>query len=239
MAKAVDSAVNTIRYERKFVYPGQTVEDLIDSEVLCNSFCFREIFHRRTVNNLYLDDPNMTCYHQNVAGDEERQKYRFRWYGDTFSEVNSPTVEVKKKMGTVGDKISLKLKDFKADLASSSSAELQSLIEKEVDKAGDQQLLSKLQVLRPALYNSYERRYFLSACERYRITIDYNMDFYNPAFTDFAISKAGLSDIILELKYAVADDKDSRTLAQELTARLSKNSKYVRGVDLINHRVHV
>lgn len=237
MAKAVDNQPN-LRYERKFVYTHLSAEDLISTEVLCNGFCFREIFHRRTVNNLYLDDQNMSFYRQNVAGDEEREKFRIRWYGDDFQNVTNPTVEIKKKFGAVGDKVSFKYKTFTAQLDKTAADLFKTNIEKIAETQEDLKLSSSLSCLQPSLYNSYERRYFLSACERFRITIDYNMTFYNPAFSNFQVSKAELSDIVLELKYAVKDDKDARNLSQQLSARLSKNSKYVRGVDLIHHKPH-
>lgn len=237
MAKAVDKQPNH-RYERKFIYTHLSAEDLIDTEVLSNGFCFREIFHRRTVNNLYLDDQNMSFYRQNVAGDEEREKFRIRWYGDDFQNVTKPTVEIKKKFGAVGDKVSFKYKSFTTQLNSSAADDFKSSIEKTAENNEDLKLSSSLACLQPALYNSYERRYFLSACELYRITIDYNMVFYNPAFSDFSVSKASLTDVVLELKYAVKDDKAARALSQQLSARLSKNSKYVRGVDLIHHKPH-
>ena len=237
MAKAVNNQPN-LRYERKFVYTHLSAEDLIDTEVLCNGFCFREIFHRRTVNNLYLDDQNMSFYRQNVAGDEEREKFRIRWYGDDFQDVTNPTVEIKKKFGAVGDKVSFKYSSFTAQLNTTAADLFKTKIEKIANANDDLKLASSLACLQPSLYNSYERRYFLSACELYRITVDYNMTFYNPAFSNFAVSKVALPDVVLELKYAVADDKEARHLSQQLSARLSKNSKYVRGVDLIHHKPH-
>lgn len=237
MGKAANNLQN-LRYERKFVYSHLSSEDLIDTEVLCNGFCFREIFHRRTVNNLYLDDQNMSFYRQNVAGDEEREKFRIRWYGDAFHNVTNPTVEIKKKFGAVGDKASYKYSSFTAQLNEITADLFKTNIEKTAEVEKDLKLSSSLSCLQPSLYNSYERRYFLSACERYRITIDYNMTFYNPAFSNFEVSKAALSDVVLELKYAVEDDKEARQLSQQLSARLSKNSKYVRGVDLIHHKPH-
>jgi hypothetical protein len=237
MAKAASNQPN-LRYERKFVYTHLSAEDLIDTEVLCNGFGFREIFHRRTVNNLYLDDQNMSFYRQNVAGDEEREKFRIRWYGDDFQNVTNPTVEIKKKFGAVGDKVSFKYKSFTAQLNTVAADLFKTNIEKTAETHKDLKLASSLACLQPSLYNSYERRYFLSACELYRITVDYNMSFYNPAFSNFAVSKVALSDVVLELKYAVKDDKEARHLSQQLSSRLSKNSKYVRGVDLIHHKPH-
>lgn len=230
------SVSNNYRYERKFIYQNSTPEDLIETVVLTNSFCFREIFHRRTVNNIYYDDQAMSFYHQNVSGDELRDKYRLRWYGDAFENIDNPVLEIKKKHGAVGDKLSFALSGFMHNLQQNSLTETQEKVYQEILDKHTPELALKMSRLTPSLYNSYERRYFLSDCDTYRITIDYNMAFYNPHFSDYTISKAQLSDIVLELKYNVSDDKESRKLTQALGARLSKNSKYVRGVDLIHHQ---
>lgn len=234
MEKAV--AKNNHRYERKFLYEGITPEDLIETVVLTNSFCFREIFHRRTVNNIYYDDQSMSFYHQNVSGDEKRDKYRLRWYGDAFENIENPVLEIKKKYGAVGDKLSFALSGYMYHLNDQPLAEMQDIIRQDILKNHARELGLKLSNLTPSLYNSYERRYFLSDCENYRITIDYNMAFYNPHFSEYTMTKTQLPDVVLELKYKVSDDKESRKLTQTLSARLSKNSKYVRGIDLIHHQ---
>ena len=233
--KKTAEVFQNLRFERKFIYENTTAEDVIETEVLVNSFCFREIFYRRTVNNIYYDDQAMSFYHQNVAGDEHRDKYRLRWYGDSFDKIQNPTVEIKKKMGVVGDKYSFKLQDFTHCLDSSTIAEAETVILGAIARTQTPELVLKMSQLVPALFNSYERRYFLSDCDKFRITIDYHMRFSNPNFKDYKASAVALSDIVLELKYTVEDDKEARQLTQELRARLSKNSKYVRGVNLINH----
>lgn len=242
MEKAVASKepiINkNLRYERKFIFQGTRPEDLIETIVLSNSFCFREIFHRRTVNNIYYDDPSMSFYHQNVSGDELRDKYRLRWYGDLFEEIKNPVLEIKKKYGAVGDKLSFPLNDFRLNLKTSTLENTQQKIATAIKENHPPILLSKLNNISPSLYNSYERRYFLSDCERYRITVDYNMAFYNPNFTNYKASKITMPDIVLELKYKIEHDSESRKLTQQFTSRLSKNSKYVRGIDAINNRQH-
>lgn len=237
---AVDSAsgLNTQRYERKFIYKNLAPEDLIDIEVLSNSFCFSEVFTRRTVNNIYYDDQAMSFYHQNVSGDQERAKYRLRWYGDTFENIDKPVLEIKKKNGTVGTKLSFALRDSNYNLREQSSLETQEKVYEDIQEKHIPELAFKLSNLTPSLYNSYERRYFLSDCNKYRITVDYNMVFYNPSFSDYRVSKVQLPDIVLELKYKVGDDKESRKLTQQLSSRLTKNSKYVRGIDLVHHQAN-
>ncbi len=234
--KVVSNGDNNFRYERKFLFQGSNSEDLINLTVFTNSFGFQEIFERRTVNNMYLDDQNMSFYNQNVSGDEEREKYRIRWYGDSFSEINKPTLEIKKKKGSVGNKLSFNFKGFTSSLDSFDALEVKEQLEGEMIKQQKVALASKLYNLKPSLYNSYQRRYFLSRCERFRITIDYDMTFYDPNVKSYKESVVKLTDVVLELKYAIEDDKDCSTLTQEFEVRLFKNSKYVRGVDLGGRR---
>lgn len=238
MEKAVSKPRATnYRYERKFVYTNSLPEDLIATEVLTSSFCFREIFQRRTINNCYFDDTSMSFYHQNVAGDDKRDKYRLRWYGDHFAQINNPVLEIKKKHGAVGDKISFPLQALSLDLEKTTSAALAQAIISNASQLDLHDLTSAMALLQPSLYNSYERRYFLSDCEHFRITIDYNMTFYDVNVSPFSITQASLPDVILELKYPLPHDKESRAITQNLSARLSKNSKYVRGINLINHHL--
>lgn len=233
MAKAaVKSPHSNLRFERKFVFTNAPTQYLIEKLILNNSYCFTEIYTRRTVNNIYLDDTNLSFYRQNVAGDECREKYRLRWYGDNFSEIRDPTLEIKKKFGDVGDKVSFKLKNFALNIRGLSLNEVYAKIMVEIKNTNNKSLLLKMSNLAPTLYNSYERQYFLSHCENFRITSDYNMKFYSPQVKDYLSSEMRLSDTILELKYDRQHDDESRQLSQQINSRLSKNSKYVRGIEL-------
>ena len=65
--KQVDlNAQNSLRFERKFIYKNTRAEDLIQTEILTNPFCFKEVYHRRSINNIYFDDHDLTFYKQNV-----------------------------------------------------------------------------------------------------------------------------------------------------------------------------
>ncbi len=241
MVKAANNpktSFHNLRYERKFIFQNIHIDDLIDTQVFTNSFCFQEIFKKRTINNIYFDDYNYSFYKQNVSGDGLRKKYRLRWYNDLFSEIKKPTIEIKKKFGNVGDKISHKIIDFSVDLESIPVDKINPYLIKHLEKTKQHGLISKLESLHPTLYNSYERRYFLSNCEKFRITLDFNMNFYNPnTFRKNNVIKNQIDEIILELKYNTEHDSESRVLTQEIDSRLSKNSKYVRGLDFINYQV--
>lgn len=226
-----DSFYN-LRFERKFIYIGQDVDDIIEKIVLSNRFCFKEIYHRRRVNSIYFDDNDCTFYSMNVSGDGLREKYRLRWYGDDFALLSNSTVEIKKKFGEAGDKYSYKVKNFSINLENYSVDEISQLIKSNII---DSKLSAKFGFIFPTLYNSYERRYFLSDCGKFRITIDYNMSFFNPNSYHFKTSERNLEDVVLELKYNTIDDNEGREVSQEFGTRLSKNSKYVRGYEMFNY----
>ena len=238
MEKAVDkntltnNAATNLRFERKFVYLN-TSFDAILQRVLQNSFGFKEVFHQRKINNIYFDDSNYNFYTQNVEGVANRKKVRLRWYGYDTANIESPTIEVKKKIGEVGDKDSFPLRGAALNLEQSTASEVQHyLIENTQQHIG---LHHSLKALQPTLLNTYERRYFLSFCKRYRITIDFNQAFYNPNYISFERSELRLQDIVLELKYARGDDADARQVSQQINTRLSKNSKYVTGINMLYH----
>ncbi len=221
------------RYERKFITNYNHIEDLVQ-KLYSHSFNFSEVFFKRRVNNVYYDDNKLDFYKQNVSGVGKREKFRLRWYGNDFSSINDPVFEVKLKFGQVGDKVSYKIKNFNLDLSIISMHDFYTIIS---DKVKDSNILiqSKFFQLYPTLYNSYDRRYFLSACEKFRITLDYNQHFYNPNYKNFQLSKykIDIDEIIVELKYQTQFDEEARDVSQEFNFRLSKNSKYVRGIELI------
>ena len=86
MEKAANSVIQdngtvpNLRYERKFVYQNTNVDAVI-RQVYQNSFGFKEVFHKRKINNIYFDDANYRFYKQNVEGVANRKKLRLRWYG--------------------------------------------------------------------------------------------------------------------------------------------------------------
>ncbi len=225
-----ESLLNNYRFERKFVFDNHDLEDVINSNVYNSSFFFKEVYERRTVNNIYLDDGNHSFYKMNVSGVGLRSKYRLRWYNDNFNLIANSTLEIKKKLGEVGDKLLYKLPHLQMDITTKSVDEVYNTI---LSHITDKKLLSDTHSLFPLLYSNYERRYFLSADEKFRITLDYNMKFYNPNVDRHMLTEVGIDDIVLELKYDTKDDFKGRNLSQSLEQRLSKNSKYVRGYDLL------
>ena len=224
---------SNLRFERKFL-----VESTHRSEVLHyikrHPAFFREIYHPRQINNIYLDTDQMQFFDDNKVGVSNRKKIRIRWYGETFGPIKNPKLEYKIKEDLMGDKWTFNLNDFEVKPGFSS------LKLKEILKASNlpEPIAEDLKSVRPSLLNSYHRTYFLSADKKFRITLDDQLSYYR---FDYPISlfKAKYSnnqDLILELKYQPEDDDKANKISNHWPYRLSKSSKYVNGIDLTRMR---
>jgi hypothetical protein len=94
---------------------------------------------------------------------------------------------------------------------------------------------------KPSVVNSYLRRYFSSPSGQVRVTIDREINYYHAQSTNLR-HKFNVRDeqIILEVKYDHELAEDVSTLIQDLGDRVSKNSKYVNGINAIyfNEQLH-
>jgi SPX domain protein involved in polyphosphate accumulation len=222
---------HNFRYERKFTVPNQYKLNHIEQFVKNNRFLFREVFHERQVNNIYFDTAAYNDYFDNVLGVADRKKIRIRWYGDTFGSVEKPVLEVKIKKGLVGDKWSYKMEPFVLDNQFNNRS-----IQETFRKSGlPLPILESTKMVTPTLLNSYSRKYYLSADNRFRITIDFNLLYHkiDKQFNNFNFAPKGDDNKIVELKYALNDDNDANKVSGQFPFRLNKNSKYVNGVNTI------
>ena len=241
MGKAQDSESQkmkgkNLRFERKYIFENRDLEEVIQL-VYSNSFCFKEVYEQRKINNIYFDNNNYTFYHQNVSGVGERKKIRLRWYNSNFDSVKDATIETKIKYGEVGDKLSFKILNVNSKISNFRQNEIVPKLLLGVNKVSNNiELKEVLSGLQPTLFNSYERKYYLSFCGKFRITLDFNQEFFDPEYIKYKQSKKIIDprEIVLELKYDLQNDFAVRRLSQEFNVRLSKNSKYVNGVNKIN-----
>lgn len=210
-----------MRYERKYRQE-QTVLQVVEQCVRLHPLGFKALHPPRWVNNLYFDTPDLQFFEDNVVGAPQRLKYRLRWYGRPFEQIQSPVLEIKIKDNMVGSKRSLPL-----PAGIYSTKDLPVLTHRCRELAG---LGMELQ---PLLFNSYYRSYWGASASPFRLTIDSQLQFgaYRPlpkpslAYRDEAI--------IVEVKYDAEHDAQSEFVLQHLPFRLSKNSKYVTGINFI------
>ena len=221
---------NPFRYERKFLI-SQLDRHRVESIIKRHPAMFSEIFHERCVNNMYFDSMNLDNYLENESGAAQRVKTRIRWYGDLFGMIQEPALQLKIKNGIVGSKISFPLNPFTLDGSFSSRSLKTTLKASKIPPLIEEELL----LMQPTLLNHYARKYFQSADKKYRLTLDWDMEFYtiDPNHNTFNKKLKDFFYIVLELKYSDKDDDIADTITNYFPFRISKSSKYVRGIDYL------
>jgi hypothetical protein len=206
------------RYERKFRALGIETE-LIHAVILSHPAGFREAHPPRPVCNIYFDTPDASFLSDHVNGELRRAKIRLRWYG-AAERIGSPVaLEIKTKEGAVTRKTRLILDD---ELARGRPFQWPAF---GLGGLGlPESLRARMSTLRPALFNRYDRRYFLSRDGRYRISA--------PCLRP-GCERHGDPAVVLELKYDVALATDAPDVSSHFPFPLSKNSKYVTGMLLV------
>lgn len=220
-----------LRYERKFL-----VEELdaYQARVLIRMHpaLFTSPYPPRQVNSLYLDDPDLGDYYDNVGGAAERKKVRLRWYGGVFGEIEHPALEIKFKRGLVGGKQRYPLAGLRLAAGFGDP-----LLQKAVQAAVlPQDVRSLLKGLRTVLLNSYQRQYFVSADQRFRLTLDTGLVFYqaNQApGNSFIYHQRADRQVILELKYDSQHEMLAQRVAGFFPFRATRSSKYVQGMERV------
>lgn len=217
------------RYETKFkvtYFNYQEIEYLIKT----HPALFYKIYQERKINNIYFDTYDLSSYRDNVEGERDRQKIRIRWYGKTFGTVNNPVLEIKNKRGPLGWKDRYKIDSF--DLPQNGSFAYRKIINSLIKNHGND--LINLKSLRPYLLNNYEREYFLSKDNKFRITLDKNMDYFSLVpFSHQLKTFADEESTILEIKYDQIHAEDAENITQMFPNRVTKSSKYVFGIEKI------
>jgi len=218
------------RYERKFfVYNMDRVS--IEQMVLHHPAFFSQIYHERYVNNIYFDYPDFNNLLENIAGNTNRTKSRIRWYEDLFTTIQNPVLELKFKRGLVGFKQSFPLIHFQLKEGIHVS-EIKDVIRN--SELGPQ-IKTTLHDQLPVMINRYRRKYFESNDKRFRITVDDEQSFYRlQTFNNtFLQVYKDQNNVIIELKYDEQYDPDAAQVVNKLPFRVSKSSKYARGVELL------
>ena len=208
---------NNFRFERKWVFQN-TDKELLLLNLLNSKLFFKEQFTERTVNSIYFDTLNFKSAVDNLDGISDREKHRVRWYGKNTDILAKPILENKIK-NFQGYKIFYKLDDF--DKKKLNDNNLFNLTKSIND-------LLPLKNLYPVSMTSYERTYLISADNKIRATIDFNLKYKKLTnyVENFFINT---NDIVLEFKYSLNLDA---YLRNEITAitRISKNSKYINSL---------
>jgi hypothetical protein len=204
--------------------------DLIKLKYLLKThpYSFKSIYRIRQVNNIYFDTINFQNYVENIEGEKDRKKYRIRWYDDFYGICKDPYFEIKYKSGSLGWKDKLKILtvlDIKKNQKLTSNFE--SLLKQNHIKS----FIRNYQLILPTLLNSYRREYFISHNERFRITVDSNLQYFDPKeiLNENKISMEA-NQTILEIKFEKCYYEELEKVTNFFPFRITKSSKYIMGV---------
>lgn len=219
--------ISQFRYERKY-FITEATKHQVKFAVKSHPRCFSEIFHERIINNIYFDTLERDNYVDNIEGSKDRVKFRIRWYGDLMGSVTKPKLEMKIKIGLLGAKRTFALQSFSFDNNISRKG-LQEIF-KNSDLPDD--VLSQVLQQWPTLVNQYRRVYYQSKDKKFRITIDDRQRFFaiRPIGNTFLSKFRDDHSIILELKYEQQYFDEAERVSSAMPFRLTKSSKYARGV---------
>jgi len=211
-----------VRFERKYQI-NHLSRFAVEQAVKLHPAGFRKIFPNRQVNNIYFDTADyQTCRH-NIAGSNQRKKYRLRWYGTDLQTIDNPRFEIKVKHNELGRKEIVTFPNHALSNLATISTQVNQLT---IDHYSMQLLR-----LSPTLLNTYQRSYFGTSDGKFRMTVDWDLQFYPPLHQNaFQQKPFNKQFIILELKYEEEYDVLANTILQYLPFRQTKSSKYVMGV---------
>ena len=216
------------RKERKFVVNDASITS-VEFFIKSHFAMFFQPFPPRFVNNVYFDSKEFGNYGDNVVGSMNRHKFRIRWYGEQFGYIKKPVLEIKIKKGLAGTKRHYNLVPFTFEPG---------FTIKTIEEVFDQSDLPKeiremLRYQSPALLNQYHRKYYLSADRKFRLTLDHKLRYIKISrYLNSFLQRISIdNDVIVELKYDTELDEEANRITANFPFRLSKNSKYVNGID--------
>ena len=190
---------------------------------------FRTAYAPRTVNNLYLDTPELNSFNANMAGIADRQKLRLRWYGEAGRlSISNPTLELKYKRNLLGGKKQQVL-DCELDWKRPFSY-LITTIQQAADPEWQQWLTAAVQ---PTLINRYRREYYVTVDGAIRATLDYNQVAYDQRLSVRPNLRHPLATpdlVVIELKTTPEHIERLQWAIGRFPIPRSRNSKYVNGV---------
>ena len=219
------------RKERKYAISEVNI-DVVENYVRAHPAMFSKPYPPRQVNNIYFDTPKFQNYMDNVIGAKQRRKFRIRWYGEQYGHIEKPILEIKIKEGLAGSKKYFPLAPFDLKPGFCEADIKQMIAQSEIsDEARE-----ALQHFVPTLLNRYQRKYYLSANKKFRLTLDTNVTYtrisrHQNYFMRRVIDR---DNVIMELKYEIEDDQHVSWINTYFPFRMTKNAKYVNGIDRLD-----
>ena len=214
------------RYELKYIINNNSISEYLKL-ILINANAKKK-YDKRIVNSIYFDDINFTNANDNLIGLSLRKKFRLRWYNNSdklFFET-----KIKKNRLNFKKILQLSLNDKKIN--NLSIFELNEIFQRQVLKK--HKIISNY--LNPTLGVSYWRDYYENN-DGIRITVDNNINFYqtinSKKINEVNYTKYNYS--VLEIKFQPNLLKHANKILVNFKTLLSRHSKYLIGLKLLNY----
>ncbi len=221
----------SLRYEYKMTAESHQLSDVL-ALLRRHPALFYRHYPSRVVNNIYFDTPGLTSYFNHTSGSANREKIRIRWYGKPEKVISYPVLERKIKYGLVGEKKSEKLSPLSLDNNRPWPIPAKALTDK-VQFADS--IHWRLRALIPIVALRYERNYFLSTDQKFRVTVDSNLEYFGLTNDGRAINRSVMhAPVIIELKYFPQYAEEASDISNKLPFRISCFSKYLYSVEGVN-----
>jgi len=215
-----------LRYELKLVCGGSWLAQA-QSWLRLHPAGFATAYPPRRVNNIYLDTPSCDSLNANLRGISKRQKLRLRWYGDDPRQIQ-PWLELKVKENLLGDK-KRALLPCTIDLTRS-WVEILRIIQ---NHAPDEWRPWLSGMIRPTLFNRYQREYYVTPDGAIRATVDFSQYACDQRFSPSPNLRYSLpipDTTIIEIKGAPEEIDRLQEIVNLFPIPRSRNSKYVNGL---------
>jgi hypothetical protein len=179
------------------------------------------------VSSLYFDDVSLSAYRENLDGVGKRAKVRLRWY-DRRDQEGRFHFEVKRRTDLTMDKDRLAILS-RTPLASLTFQDILRELSAILPTKPRETLMRRPE---PILISEYKREYFREYHSPVRITIDFDVTYYDQSGRRRPAKKFGVRTpewIIVEGKAPVGEELRLRHLLYPLQPRVTRSSKYVMG----------
>ena len=223
------------RYEKKYMLQGVSYE-AVSSIITSHPAFFKKQHNSRNINNIYFDTFNRQFVNENLDGLSVRTKPSMRWYGPKFGKVVSPKLELKHKKNTLGTKSIYPLEKgcFKLERNFNPNDLAQFILLQDIPNT----VQYFLKMLTPVLLNNYSRDYYVSNDNKFRITVDYAINYNSLEVLQsdlLSSSVTPLNYIVIEVKYDEINCDIADNITSFIPFTITKSSKYVTGSFLTNY----
>ena len=178
------------------------------------------------VRSIYFDDPGLSACRANLDGLSVRRKLRLRWY-DSLDPETDFWFEVKWRENRITGKHRLQLRSAKK-LAKLSFSQIRHGLEAAIS---DHLLRDLLVYSEPIVVVEYRREHFATN-DGLRITLDYDLTYYDQTGRRFISNRFPLKLdglVVLEGKTPVGREAELHRWLHPYSPRVGRCSKYVHG----------